>query len=89
MVVQDVLRTATATAPVNWSTCNHGTCANGWATSAIGGREQQSVNETGPTETYNDRRQRRQGGCQTAYNWDSGGYDHLCNDDTAYEVWQG
>jgi hypothetical protein len=30
-----------------------------------------------------------QGGCQTAYNWDSGGYDHLCNDDAAYELWQG
>lgn len=29
-----------------------------------------------------------QGGCQTAYNWDSGGYDHLCNDDAAYELWQ-
>jgi hypothetical protein len=30
-----------------------------------------------------------QGGCQTAYNWDSGGTDHLCNDDAAYELWQG
>ena len=29
-----------------------------------------------------------QGGCQTAYSWDSGGYDHLCNDDAAYELWQ-
>jgi hypothetical protein len=28
------------------------------------------------------------GGCQTAYNWDSGGWDHLCNDDAAYELWQ-
>ena len=28
------------------------------------------------------------GGCQTAYNWDSGGYDHLCNDDAAFELWQ-
>jgi len=30
-----------------------------------------------------------QGGCQTGYNWNSGGYDHLCNDDAAYELWQG
>ena len=29
-----------------------------------------------------------QGGCQTAYAWDSGGYNHLCNDDAAYELWQ-
>jgi hypothetical protein len=29
-----------------------------------------------------------QGGCQTAYNWNSGGWDHLCNDDAAYELWQ-
>jgi hypothetical protein len=29
-----------------------------------------------------------QGGCQTSYNWNSGGYDHLCNDDAAYELWQ-
>lgn len=28
------------------------------------------------------------GGCQTSYNWDSGGWDHLCNDDAAYELWQ-
>jgi len=30
-----------------------------------------------------------QGGCQTPYNWNSGGYDHLCNSDAAYELWQG
>jgi hypothetical protein len=28
------------------------------------------------------------GGCQTSYNWNSGGWDHLCNDDAAYELWQ-
>jgi hypothetical protein len=29
------------------------------------------------------------GGCQTPYDWNSGDYDHLCNDDAAYELWQG
>jgi hypothetical protein len=28
------------------------------------------------------------GGCWTPYNWNSGGYDHLCNSDAAYEIWQ-
>src|SRR6185503_7029389 len=28
------------------------------------------------------------GACQTNYNWNSGGWDHLCNDDAAYELWQ-
>ena len=28
------------------------------------------------------------GGCLTSYSWDSGGYNHLCNDDSAYELWQ-
>ena len=28
------------------------------------------------------------GGCQTAYNWDSGSGSHLCNDDAAYELYQ-
>jgi hypothetical protein len=28
------------------------------------------------------------GGCRTNYSWDSGGWDHLCNDDSAYELWQ-
>jgi hypothetical protein len=30
-----------------------------------------------------------QGGCQSPYSWNSGGYDHLCNSDAAYELWQG
>jgi len=28
------------------------------------------------------------GGCLTPYNWLSGGYDHLCNSDGAYQLWQ-
>jgi len=28
------------------------------------------------------------GGCLTSYSWASSGYNHLCNDDSAYELWQ-
>ena len=28
------------------------------------------------------------GGCLSSYSWNSGGYNHLCNDDSAYELWQ-
>ncbi len=28
------------------------------------------------------------GACQTSYNWNSGGGSHLCNDDSAFEIWQ-
>jgi hypothetical protein len=37
-------------------------------------------NQTGANDGY--------GGCQTAYNWDSGSGSHLCNDDATYEMWQ-
>jgi hypothetical protein len=28
------------------------------------------------------------GACQTSYSWNSGGGSHLCNDDSAFEIWQ-
>jgi hypothetical protein len=46
------------------------------------------VVENGSTAGSNTGAGDGQGGCQTAYSWDSGGYDHLCNDDAAYELWQ-
>ena len=46
------------------------------------------VVENGSTAGNNTGSGDGQGGCQTAYSWDSGGYDHLCNDDAAYELWQ-
>jgi hypothetical protein len=67
--------------------CNHGTCPGSMGYSgcystggifngiAIGGET------TGSTGTVS-------GGCLTPYSWNSGGYDHLCNDDSAYELWQ-
>jgi hypothetical protein len=39
---------------------------------------------TGNTTNAND----GYGGCSTAYSWSSGGNNHLCNDDAAYEMWQ-
>ena len=71
--------------------CNHGTCPynsnvsydcysnGGWYWWPwINGSTAQGV-----TGGYDG-----QGGCQTGYNWNSGGWDHLCNDDAAYELWQ-
>ena len=68
--------------------CNHGRCAGesgmgyncyssgGWFLNATINGETRH-NSTGVS-----------GGCQTPYNWNSGGYDHLCNDDAAFELWQ-
>jgi len=54
-----------------------------------GGWYQYGVHLSGSTAANATGNGDGQGGCQTAYNWDSGGYDHLCNDDAAYELWQG
>ncbi len=43
---------------------------------------------TGATASGADGNGDGQGGCQTAYSWNTGGYNHLCNDDAAYELWQ-
>ena len=43
---------------------------------------------TGATAGGADGNYDNQGGCQTSYSWNSGGFDHLCNDDAAYELWQ-
>lgn len=53
-----------------------------------GGWFQYGVSLSGSTASTNTNSGDGQGGCQTAYNWNSGGYDHLCNDDAAYELWQ-
>jgi hypothetical protein len=69
--------------------CNHGDCANTMAYQCETAVVNNSANETASTTSSLTGNNDGQGGCQTAYNWDSGGYDHLCNDDTAYELWQG
>jgi hypothetical protein len=71
--------------------CNHGRCAYdggmGYNCYSNGGW---FFNATINGETYGDHGGGTSisGGCATPYNWDSGGYDHLCNDDAAYELWQ-
>ena len=74
--------------------CNHGTCPGGSGMSADcyswngGGWFQYGVQQNGETQGKVTGSGDGTGGCQTAYNWDSGGYDHLCNDDAAYELWE-
>ena len=68
--------------------CNHGSCAGNsnmsyecysqsgaWTTNATLSAETNGSTSIG-------------GGCLTSYSWNSGGYNHLCNDDSAYELWQ-
>ncbi len=77
------------------SACNHGTCSGGSNMSAdcYSWNSSSNVYAGGTTITgevqggvtgNND----GTGGCQTAYNWDSGSGSHLCNDDAAYELYQ-
>ena len=68
--------------------CNHGSCAgasnmhyecysvsNQWTSNATISAETNGNTSIG-------------GGCLTPYSWASGGYNHLCNDDSAYELWE-
>jgi hypothetical protein len=74
--------------------CNHGTCPGGSGMRADcyswngGGWFQYGVQQNGETQGGVTGSGDGTGGCQTAYAWDSGGYDHLCNDDSAYELWE-
>ncbi len=70
-------------------TCNHGDCANTMSYQCETATVNSAATMTGTTTTNLTGNNDGYGGCQTAYNWNSGGYDHLCNDDTAYELWQG
>jgi hypothetical protein len=68
--------------------CNHGTCpgnskmtyecysnSGSWRTNPYISGESNGSTSIG-------------GGCRTNYSWNSGGWNHLCNDDSAYELWQ-
>jgi hypothetical protein len=68
--------------------CNHGRCYNGsgmgyhcgsYGWRGGGAYVNGETNSSGVGVS---------GGCLTPYNWNSGGYDHLCNSDAAYELWQ-
>lgn len=75
------------------SACNHGTCPSSMSSDCYSWNGGSNIYTAGTTMTgelggnvsgAND----GYGGCQTAYNWDSGSGSHLCNDDAAYELYQ-
>ncbi len=68
--------------------CNHGSCPgqssmsyNCYSTSGVWRSDVTLSAETNGNSSIG-------GGCLTSYSWNSGGYNHLCNDDSAYELWQ-
>ena len=68
--------------------CNHGSCPgqssmsyNCYSTSGVWRSDATLSVETNGGSSIG-------GGCLTSYSWNSGGYNHLCNDDSAYELWQ-
>jgi len=78
-----------------FGSCNHGNCPGGskmsadcysWnsASNVYAGGITVSGSTTSSLTGNND----GYGGCQSAYNWDSGSGSHLCNDDAAYELYQ-
>jgi len=69
------------------SSCNHGRCYNGDSMGFNCGSYGWSTGAS-LTGEANSNTTAVSGGCATPYNWNSGGYDHLCNDDAAYELWQ-
>lgn len=66
--------------------CNHGSCPGSmsYRCSSNSGVWRSNVTLSGEHNTGSS----IGGGCRTPYDWNSGGYDHLCNDDSAYELWQ-
>jgi len=70
--------------------CNHGTCAGASGmsydcnTPAV--IHSSSFAYNGSTATGVTGASDGLGGCQTKYNWNSGGTDHLCNDDAVFEM---
>ncbi|HEY3816986.1 MAG TPA: hypothetical protein VGL81_07445 [Polyangiaceae bacterium] len=81
------------------SACNHGTCYNGgdgmsddcysWNGGAWWGSATTGTSFTGAATGSIDGANDGMGGCQTAYAWYSGSGSHECNDDAAYELYQG
>jgi hypothetical protein len=76
----------------SWSlvvnSCNHGNCPGNsnltYRCSSNSGVWRQWISLTGEHNGGGS----VGGGCRTNYSWNSGGWDHLCNDDSAYELWQ-
>jgi hypothetical protein len=76
--------------------CNHGTCPAGgdgmnedcYSWNAASNIYTSGTSENGETSGSTTGSNDGTGGCQTAYDWDSGSGSHLCNDDAAYELYQ-
>jgi hypothetical protein len=69
--------------------CNHGSCPGsrsmGYRCSSNSGVWRSYISLTGEDTSSTGT---VSAGCRTNYSWNSGGWDHLCNDDSAYELWQ-
>jgi hypothetical protein len=68
--------------------CNHGRCYNGSGMGQNCGSYGWNAGGGWLNGETNSNTTAVSGGCATPYNWNSGGYDHLCNSDAAYELWQ-
>lgn len=70
------------------NSCNHGSCPGAsslsYRCSSNSGQWRQWISLTGEHNGGSG----VGGGCRTSYSWNSGGWNHLCNDDSAYELWQ-
>ncbi|HEY5927626.1 MAG TPA: hypothetical protein VIV11_38340 [Kofleriaceae bacterium] len=68
--------------------CNHGNCPGSskltYRCSSNSGVWRTNVSLTGEHNGGSS----VAGGCRSGYSWNSGGNNHLCNDDSAYELWQ-
>ncbi len=71
--------------------CNHGRCPGasgmGYRCYSNSGRWVSNPSLSGDTTAGSTTAQYGQG-CRSDYNWNSGGANHLCNDDSAFQLWQ-
>jgi hypothetical protein len=74
------------------NSCNHGRCyydsGMSYQCYSTGGPFYYGSNISGEANSQYGGGTNIGGACLTPYSWNSGGYNHLCNDDAAYELWQ-
>lgn len=68
--------------------CNHGRCWNELSYRCYTASNKRFAFASISGETNYGGNTNVSGGCLTPYDWYADGYNHLCNDDTAYELWQ-
>ncbi|MBV8758382.1 MAG: hypothetical protein JO257_13940 [Deltaproteobacteria bacterium] len=68
--------------------CNHGTCAQASGISWECDHYSQWNNNPYQTGELGSSTSANNGGCYTSYNWWGGNNTHLCNDDSAYELFE-